>query len=152
MLPRQHGIRQMRTTAIVIAIVGLCCCTALGQKPGSDPLGDNLFPPELVMAHQQEIGLTEEQREYLKVESRKAQLRFTELQWQLLDESEKLAALVKQEHVDEQQTLATLDKILDVEREIERLQISLVVRIKNKLTSEQQARLMDIKRASAPKQ
>jgi Spy/CpxP family protein refolding chaperone len=139
----------MRSTVILLAIIGLCCSAALGQKPGSDPIGDSLFPPELVMAHQQEIGLTEEQRDYLKVESRKAQLRFTELQWQLLDESEKLAALVKQEHVDEQQTLATLDKILDVEREIKRLQMSLVVRIKNKLTPEQQTRLMDIKRAAA---
>jgi Spy/CpxP family protein refolding chaperone len=142
----------MRSTVILLAIIAVCCCAALGQKPGNDPLGDNLFPPELVMAHQQEIGLTEEQRDYLKVELRKAQLRFTELQWQLLDESEKLAALVKQEHVDEQQTLAALDKILDVEREIKRLQFSLVVRIKNKLTSEQQARLMAIKLASAPKQ
>ena len=142
----------MKSIVILLAIIGLCCSAAFGQKPGSDPLGENLFPLELVMAHQQEIGLTEEQRDYLKVESRKAQLKFTELQWQLLDESEKLAALVKQEHVDEQQTLATLDKILDAEREIKRLQISLVVRIKNKLTPEQQARLMDIKRASAPKQ
>ena len=103
------------------------------------------------MAHQQEIGLTDEQREYLKTESRKAQLRFTELQWQLMDEYEKLAALVKQEHVDEQQALAGLDKILDVEREIKKVQISLVVRIKNKLTPDQQAKLMAIKRASPSK-
>jgi Spy/CpxP family protein refolding chaperone len=142
----------MRSTLILLALVAVCCSAALGQKPGSDPVGDNLFAPELVMAHQQEIGLTEEQRDYLKVESRKAQLKFTELQWQLLDESEKLGALVKQEHVDEQATLASLDKILDVEREIKRLQFSLVVRIKNKLTSEQQAKLTEIKRASAPKQ
>jgi Spy/CpxP family protein refolding chaperone len=143
----------MKSTGIILsAIIMACAATGLAQKPQSDPLGDSFFAPELIMAHQQEVGLTDEQREYLKAESRKAQLRFTELQWQLLDESEKLAALVKQEHVDEQQTLAALDKILDAEREIKRLQVSLVVRIKNKLTTDQQAKLMEIKRASASKQ
>jgi len=141
-----------RIAIILIGLIGAFSSTALAQKPPSDPMGDNLFPPELVMAHQQEIGLTEEQRDYLKSESLKTQRRFIELQWQLLDDSEKLVALVKQEHVDEQQTLAALDKILDVEREIKKLQISLVVRIKNKLTSEQQAKLVEIKRASGPKQ
>src|SRR5215510_10487253 len=104
----------MRSIFILIAIIFALGSAGLAQKPSSDPFGESLFPPELVMAHQQEIGLSEEQREYLKAESRKAQLRFTELQWQLLDDSEKLAALVKQEHVDEQQTLAAVDKILDV--------------------------------------
>lgn len=143
----------MRSTGIIlIGIMMALASAALAQKPPSDPIGDNFFPPELLMAHQQEIGLTDEQREYLKTESRKAQLRFTELQWQLMDEYEKLAGLVKQEHVDEQQALATLDKILDVEREIKKAQISLVVRIKNKLTPDQQAKLMEIKKASATKQ
>ena len=142
----------MRSTLVQFAIIVACSCAALAQKPSGDPFGENLFPPELVMAHQQEIGLSEEQREYLKAESLKAQRRFVELQWQLMDDSEKLAALVKQEHVDEQQTLVAVDKVLDVEREIKKLQIQLVVRIKNKLTPDQQARLMEIKRASAPKQ
>jgi len=142
----------MRSMLILFAIIVVLGSAVLAQKPSGDPFGENLFPPELVIAHQQEIGLSDEQREYVKAESRKAQLRFTELQWQLLDDSEKLTALVKQEHVDEQQTLAAVDKILDVEREIKKLQVQLVVRIKNKLTSEQQAKLMEIKRASAPKQ
>src|SRR5262249_27180496 len=124
----------------------------LGQKPQSGPFGENLFPPELGMAHQEEICLSDEQRDYFKPESRKAQRRFTELQWQLLDDSEKLAWMVKQDHVDEQQTVAAVDKILDVEREIKKLQVSLVVRIKNKLTPDQQAKLMEIRRASAPRQ
>jgi Spy/CpxP family protein refolding chaperone len=143
----------MRSTAIILFAIILASATAaFAQQPPSDPIGDNFFAPELLIAHQREIALTDDQREFLKAESRKAQLRFTELQWQLMDESEKLAALVKQDHVDEQQALASLDKILDVEREIKKLQISLVVRIKNKLTPDQQAKLMEIKRASASKQ
>jgi Spy/CpxP family protein refolding chaperone len=103
------------------------------------------------MQHQEEIGLTDEQKNFLKTESRKAALRFTELQWQLADAGEKMAALVKQPRVDEQQAIAVLDQILDVEREIKRLQISLVIRTKNTLTPEQQARLQEIKNKARPK-
>jgi Spy/CpxP family protein refolding chaperone len=97
------------------------------------------------MQHQEEIGLTEEQKNFLKTESRKAALRFTELQWQLSDAAEKMAAVVKQPKVDEHQAIAMLDQVLDAEREIKRLQVSLVIRIKNNLTPEQQAKLQDIK-------
>jgi Spy/CpxP family protein refolding chaperone len=116
-----------------------------GPQPGPDPIGESFFPPELVMQNQQALGLSDVQKNTLKAEIRKAQTRFTELQWQLQDESEKMIALVKEEHVDEQRTLAQLDKILDLEREIKRAQISLVVKIKNTLTAEQQTRLQAIK-------
>jgi Spy/CpxP family protein refolding chaperone len=59
-----------------------------------------------------------------------------------------MAALVKQESINEQQVLAQLDKVLGIEREIKRLQLSLVIQIKNKLTPEQRARLMEIKSRS----
>jgi Spy/CpxP family protein refolding chaperone len=121
---------------------------ALAQQPASDPIGDSFFPPELVMQHQQAIGLSEEQKEFFKSEFRKAQTRFTEMQWQLQDEAEKMAGLVKQESVNEQQVLSQLDKVLGVEREIKRLQLSLVIQIKNKLTAEQRSRLMEIKSRS----
>jgi Spy/CpxP family protein refolding chaperone len=115
------------------------------QDPPSDPLGENLFPPELVMQHQQALGLTEEQKTLLKTELRQAQARFTELQWQLQDEMEKMVELVKQDRVDESQTLAQLDKILNLEREIKRAQIALLVRIKNRLSPEQQVKLREIR-------
>jgi Spy/CpxP family protein refolding chaperone len=97
------------------------------------------------MSHQEAIGLTPEQKTYLRDEIRKAQLRFTDLQWQLQDGMEALGSLLKQNSVDEQAVLAHLDKVLSTEREIKRTQISLMVRIKNKLTTEQQARLKELR-------
>jgi Spy/CpxP family protein refolding chaperone len=137
----------MKPTLFFISLVLLIAIQAARaqQPPPQDPFGDSLFPPELVMQHQEEIGLTEEQKNFLKTESRKAALRFTELQWQLSDAAEKMAAVVKQPKVDEHQAIAMLDQVLDAEREIKRLQVSLVIRIKNNLTPEQQAKLQDIK-------
>ena len=136
----------MKTRTYFLCVVLLAVCgRALGQDQ-SDPIAENLFPPELIMQHQQALGLTDEQKEFLKGELRKAQLRFTELQWQVQDEAEKLAALIKQEHVDEQAVLTQMDRVLAAERELKRTHMSLIIRIKNKLTPDQQARLQELKK------
>jgi Spy/CpxP family protein refolding chaperone len=131
----------------------LCICALLffaggtvrAQQPDQDPIGQSFFAPELVIQHQEAIGLSAEQRDYFKTEIRQAQLKFTELQWKLQDEMEKLVTLVKQPHVDEQQVLAQLEKLLAAERDVKREQVTLLVRIKNKLTPEQQGRLSELR-------
>src|ERR1700756_5603215 len=72
-----------------------------GDGPGGDPLGQSFFPPELVMGNQQAIGLTDEQKSYLRTEIRDAQIKFTDLQWKLQDEAEKMVSVASQPHVDE---------------------------------------------------
>lgn len=119
------------------------------QPPGPDPLTENLFPPELVMAHQKAIGLSDAQKTSIRAELLKAQTRFTELQWQLQDAMEGLLSLLKQPSADESEVMSQLDKVLTSEREIKRTQISLLVRIKNKLTPDQQAHLQKLR--AAPK-
>jgi Spy/CpxP family protein refolding chaperone len=131
----------------------LCICAiflfaagvAHAQQPDQDPIGQSFFAPELVIQHQEAIGLSAEQKEYLKTEIRQAQLKFTELQWKLQDEMEKLVTLVKQPRVDEPQVLAQLERLLAAEREIKREQVTLLVRIKNKLTAEQQGKLLEMR-------
>jgi Spy/CpxP family protein refolding chaperone len=136
----------MRTRVLCICAVFLFAVGASrAQQPDQDPIGQSFFAPELVIQHQEAIGLSAEQKEYLKTEIRQAQLKFTELQWKLQDEMEKLVALVKQPHVDEQQVLAQLEKLLAAEREVKREQVTLLVRIKNKLTPEQQGKLAELR-------
>ena len=129
----------------LLCIVGLLLLStglaAAQSPPQPDPFAGNLFAPEVLMQHQQAIGLGEDQRTFVKLEVRKTQARLTELQWDLQDEVEKLAALVKQDQADEALALAQLDKVLGLEREIKRTHIGLLIRIKNALRPEQLARL-----------
>src|SRR5882724_2332925 len=119
-------------------------------QPGPDPLGETIFPPELVMQHQREIGLTDEQKAFMRGEIQRVTARFNELQWQLQDAMEALAITMKEGSVNEQQALTQLDKVLDTEREIKHLHIGLAIRIKNKLTPDQQDRLQQMKRMAPP--
>ena len=141
----------MRRRIFATILVLLACQLVRAQQPGGDPIGDNFIPPELIMQHQQEIGLSADQKSFIHAELQKAQTRFSDLQWQLSTELETMASLVKQERVDEVQTLAQLDKILNLEREIKRTHITLVIRIKNKLSAEQQTRLQELKPRPGPR-
>jgi len=144
-------MRRIVFASIVLLLAGVQVVWAQQPQPGGDPIGDNFIPPELIMQHQQEIGLTADQKSFINAELQKAQARFGELQWQLAGEVETMASLVKQERIDEAQTLTQLDKILNLEREIKRTHIALVIRIKNRLSAEQQTRLQEMKHKSGPR-
>ncbi len=139
--------------AIAILAAGLLLTVGFAQGPNAprpphDPLAEHVFPPELVMQHQREIALTDEQKAFLRGEIQRVTLRFTELQWQMQDAMEGLVSTLKGGSVNEQQALSQLDKILDTEREIKHLHVGLAVRIKNKLTPEQQSKLQALKQSA----
>jgi len=111
-----------------------------------DPFAGNLFPPELVMQYRRELGITDEQKAAIREEAIKASTRFSQLQFQMQDEMEAMVALMKGVTIDEQKALAQLDKVLNIEREVKRTQLGLSIRIKNKLTPEQQGKLQELQR------
>ena len=117
-----------------------------GPGPGgAEDWGRNFFPPELVMQHQSEIGLQDAQRSALSSAIQQAQAKFMDVQWKLSAEGEKMARLLQGTQVDETKVLEEVDRILALEREIKKTQISLMVRIKNTLTPAQQAKLAEIR-------
>lgn len=112
------------------------------QPPADDPIGRRLFPPELVMRHQQEIALAAEQRTAITKAIQEFQNRTVDLQWQLQDQTQRLDGLLIKPSVDEAVALQQLDQLLNVEREVKRAHIGLLIKIKNTLTAEQQDKLL----------
>ena len=118
---------------------------AIPSVPPMDPLGDVMFPPDLILGHSREIMLTAEQKSFMRGEIQKTTNRFNELQWSLHDSMEDLHQVLEASSVNDQQALALLDKVLDIEREIKRLHFGMGIRLKNKLTPDQQAKLQSIR-------
>ena len=79
--------RALHTLLAVLALtVGLPAAAEGPPSPSAqaaDPFASKLFPPELIMTHQAEIGLEDRQREAILKELEKAQAQFPRLQWQL---------------------------------------------------------------------
>ena len=115
------------------------------RPPGDDPLARYLFPPELIMANQRAINLTDSQRNSLQQAMSDAQGKFIGLQFKMSSEMEKLQGLLQPASVDEAKVLEEIDRVLAVERDVKRTQLSLMIRIKNMLTEQQQTRLRDLR-------
>jgi Spy/CpxP family protein refolding chaperone len=155
----------MKTTiAIIFAVAFLIATVVTGQQPpqapqppgprgadnipnhpppppNPDPLAHLMFPPDMIMGHARQLNLTDEQKAFMRAEIQKSTATFQDLQWKLQDQMELLQETMKSTTVNEAQALAQLDKVLDIEREIKRLHIGLAVRLKNRLTPEQQEQL-----------
>jgi Spy/CpxP family protein refolding chaperone len=131
---------------LLLLVLSIPAAAAEAPSPGDDPLARHLFPPERVMGHAQEIGLDDTQRTAIRKEVQKAQSKFLDLQFDIQTEMETMVRLVKENSVDEPKVLAQLDRVLSLEKEIKKTQISLLVRIKNILTPAQQAKLVEMPR------
>ena len=117
-----------------------------GGRPGGDPLARYLYPPELIMANQRAINLTDTQRNSLQQAMMDAQGKFVGLQFKMSSEVENLQRLLQPASVDESKVLEQVDRVLGVEREVKRAQLGLMLRIKNLLTPQQQAQLNALRR------
>ena len=117
-----------------------------GAGPKDDPFGRYLFPPERVMSHSLDIGLGDAQKNAIRNEVQKVQPKFLDSQFELQGEGEKMIRLLQEKPVDETKVLAQVDRILAIEKEIKKSQISLLVRIKNILTPAQQDKLAEIQK------
>jgi Spy/CpxP family protein refolding chaperone len=114
--------------------------------PGTEnAIGEALFPPELVMQHQQRLRLTGAQRTTITAAIQQAQARVVELQWRLQDEVQRLAEMLDGYPVNEERALAQTERILAIERDIKRAHLQLLIRIKNALTREQITMLQTLK-------
>ncbi|HEV2718372.1 MAG TPA: hypothetical protein VG323_00015, partial [Thermoanaerobaculia bacterium] len=100
-----------------------------------------LIPPELIMQHAPEIALTDAQSATIRNEVRATQKKFIDLQWDMQEETTKMTQLLQQTTVYEAKVLERADKIMSLEREMKRAQLTLLVRLKNLLTPAQIAKL-----------
>jgi len=108
---------------------------------GDDPIGRYLYPPEAVLGHAQELGLTDAQRKSIRTAVHEMQKRFLDLQLDLEERTETVSRLLRQTPVDEAKVLAAVDGVLALENQVKKAQLSLLVRIKNQLTAAQVAKL-----------
>jgi len=120
------------------------------QPPASDPIGSKLFPPELIMSHQEELGIEDAQRTAILKEIEKAQSQVLQLQWQMHAATEQLAKALDTAKIDESKALAQADKLMTMERDLKRTHLGMLIRIRNMLTDSQRAKLAELRAKNPP--
>lgn len=134
-------IRRSHRLCLLLISLSMFLSVSMSVAAEEDPFNGVLFPPELIFSRMSELGLDTAQVNAIKEEVRRAQSYFLDRQLDLQAEMEKIRRLVEPATIDEEATLAQLDRVLALEREIKRAQVGLLVRIKNLLRPEQQQRL-----------
>jgi Spy/CpxP family protein refolding chaperone len=131
---------------LLVAMAALAAAATAAPPAPDDPIAQNVFPPELIMKYGGDIALDAEQRAAIKEAVLQAQAKFLGAQWEMQEETTKLVHLLQAHQVDEKAVLAQADRLMDLERQVKKTQLSLMVRLKNLLTPAQQSRLADLRR------
>ncbi len=141
-------MRRAIALAAALAAAAPAGAEAPGGGPRPDPIAARLYPPELVMSHQRELGIDDRQRDIIIEQIEKAQSQIVKLQWQMQAASEQLVKLLDAPRVDEAQALAQAERVMTLERDFKKVHLALLIRIRNVLTDTQRARLAELRRAA----
>ena len=134
----------MLFAAVPLLLAGLALPATADEF--EDAVDAALFDPELIMQYQGEIGLSKEQsiaiRDTLKAHTEA----MTGIQWDLVPMLQELTKALEPAKVDEARVKKLLRDILEQEAKAKEEQLVAMVRIKNTLTPQQQAKLRDLKK------
>lgn len=144
-LRRRFGRRALQVAGWVAVLALAAAAPARGQDKKDDRFARALFDPQLVLQHAKDIGLSAQQRAAILDFVKKAQADLVPLQLDMTEPALELTEIIEETKVDEAAAIAKADKMLKIENEVKKAQMSLLIKIKNALTKEQQDRLRVIR-------
>ena len=118
---------------ILLATLGV-----VAQSSTETALSDSLVSPEVLLQNEARLDLKPDQRAMITQEVQQLQIRESDLRARMSDEGARLAEILGRARIGENEALTQLDRVLAVEREAKRARLSMLIRIKNVLTPEQQ--------------
>ena len=130
----------------MLALVTLAAAApAQSAKPDEDPLAKLLFDPQLVLKFASELSLQAAQRTSIVNAIKAAQVEILDRQLEMAERHQELVKSMEALRVDEAAALTQADRVMQLEREMKRSQLQLLIRIKNALTQQQQDRLRELR-------
>ena len=127
----------------LLLLISLCLAAdALAQSTQNnlnsrEALKMGLYPPDIIMRHQQTLGISAGQRREMAQAVRKFQSDVAELQWTLQSEQQALKQLLERPRIDADAASAQADKVLALENQFKSAHFRLLISVKNALTEEQ---------------
>jgi len=118
---------------------------AQGAGPQKDVFKGKLFPPNIILEHQDELNLTKEQFTAIRAAVVEVQASVAEHEWDLREAYQRAMADLDESPVDEEKVLASIEDVLLAENKVKQLQVAMLIRLRNLLTDEQMAYLQSLR-------
>ena len=110
-----------------------------------DPLQDVFIPPELLMQHKEDLGLSEPQIDAIKSGLEKLRPQIEEKQQALQQRVQTAQELLSADKINEARVMAQFGSILELENEMKKLQFNLMLQIRKTLSADQRTRAQKLK-------
>ena len=121
-----------------------------GGPPPPPPRLDELYPPDQILQNQVALDLTDDQLAVLKRLLMETHNSTLDIQFALQRAAEGLHAALAVPHVHERDALAAADKVMQLETAMKKAHLTLMIRVKNLLTLDQQRKLDAMRRPGGP--
>ncbi len=144
---RKPNLSVLAAVALILALAG----SAWADDEAATPWAQAFYSPDLITAHQRDIGLTKAQQEKLSKEFKDASGELAELKVKLEAIYQDAVALARQAGVDEAKQIAAVDLVLKLESTIKRRHALMLIRIRALLTDKQRKQLDALAKKSPAK-
>ncbi len=128
---------------VVLVFCGLMGTAVAEQK--EDPFKGKLFAPNIILENQSELGLSKAQFTEIKKAVVEVQSNVAEHEWDLREAYLLIMTELDRTPINEQKVLEHVGAALRAENEVKKLQVAMLVRLKNLLTDEQIAYLESVR-------
>ena len=133
----------MRLIKAVLFGFSLCLCALVqaqgmaGDRSKQEVIKMGLYPPDIIMRHQQRLGITDDQRANILKAVRTFQSDVAELQWNMQNGQQLMLQSFSDYPIKTDQALAQAEQVLEMESGFKLAHFKLLIAIKNTLTQEQ---------------
>ena len=131
---------------LCVTLLTMCVNTLYAQHQRTDPLHSLLLPPELLIHHHTELGLSDKQTRQIQTYVEDTTPEAQRLQGLADAALGRLAKLLSADRIDEAAALKQLDELQAFERLQKRLHLGIMIKVRNELTAEQRKQAMQLHR------
>jgi hypothetical protein len=130
---------------ILLACISLGVSVAGAAQPKEDVFKGKLFAPNVILENQAELGLSKQQFTEIRRAVVEVQANVAEHEWDIAEAYQNIMDRLDQSPIDEEQVLEYVGAALRAENEVKKLQVAMLIRLKNLLTEEQIAHLESLR-------
>ncbi len=122
---------------VLLACACLGTTTTAAAGPKADEFKGKLFEPNVILENQNELGLSKQQFTDIRQAVVEVQAGVAGHEWDIAEAYQNIMAELDKSPIDQAQVLEHVDAALRAENEVKKLQVSMLIQLKNLLTEDQ---------------
>jgi hypothetical protein len=138
---RIHSFSRICWSARILVTLAFSAIASAQVDIGRDLIGEQLFPPDLILRQAEAIGLSDAQREAVLTLVRDMKKTMVDGRTKLKAATDGLRESLGASGTPEAAAMEKFSALLDIERDLKRAQFAMLLKAKNQLAPEQQEKL-----------